>query len=281
MQARGRRTRPEGEHRGRDGRVRYAARRRRDSGYRQRRAGRLARSLSGGRIETSDRHAPVLLLGSGLTAVDALLALRHHWHCGKVYMVSRRGLLPQTHVLPVDSIRPETNRDRQALSFAEQRRFLRHLRPLWDTHSHRMAPQIGTVVHGSLRDGSLEVLAGRTYGLRPVQDGVEVSIAIRGCAIWWSKAGCSPVHTGWAHWPDESGRPLTGVRGMAAAALRTGPAALGDAAGIHRHSRDPRASPEARGSPDAGGQGIVEGQARRPVPPKPQPCARRPRRPLE
>jgi uncharacterized NAD(P)/FAD-binding protein YdhS len=123
----------------------------------------------------------VLLLGSGLTAVDALLALRHHWHCGKVYMVSRRGLLPQTHVLPVDSIRPETNRDWQALSFAEQRRFLRHLRPLWDTHSHRMAPQIGTVVHGSLRDGSLEVLAGRTYGLRLVQDGVEVSIAIRGC----------------------------------------------------------------------------------------------------
>src|ERR1022692_2690814 len=181
MQARGRRTRPEGEHRGRDGRVRYAARRRRDSGYRQRRAGRLARSLSGGRIETSDRHAPVLLLGSGLTAVDALLALRHHWHCGKVYMVSRRGLLPQTHVLPVDSIRPETNRDWQALSFAEQRRFLRHLRPLWDTHSHRMAPQIGTVVHGSLRDGSLEVLTGRTYGLRLVQDGVEVSIAISGC----------------------------------------------------------------------------------------------------
>ena len=123
----------------------------------------------------------MLLLGSGLTAVDALLALRHHWHCGKVYMVSRWGLLPQTHVLPVDSIRPETNRDRQALSFAEQRRFLRHLRPLWDTHSHRMAPQIGTVVHGSLRDGSLEVLAGRTYGLRLVQDGVEVSIAIRGC----------------------------------------------------------------------------------------------------
>src|ERR1039457_2519182 len=151
-----------------------------------------------------------------------------------------------------------------------------------DRADHRMAPQIGTVVHGSLRDGSLEVLTGRTYGLRLVQDGVEVSIAIRGCteiktlkvervvnctgpdtdlsrapirccAIWWSKAGCSPVHTGWAHWPDESGRPLTGVRGMAAAALRTGPAALGGAAGIHRPSRDPRASPEARGSPDAGG----------------------------
>jgi uncharacterized NAD(P)/FAD-binding protein YdhS len=172
-----------------------------------------------GAFETSDRQAPVLLLGSGLTAVDALLALRHRGHRGKVYMVSRRGLLPQTHVLPVygcvrqatcaglrslvrymrvaasrtaalpagwreavDSIRPETNRHWQALSFAEQRRFLRHVRPFWDTHRHRMAPQIGTVVQDALRDGSLEVLAGRTRGLRVMQDGVEVRIAMRGCA---------------------------------------------------------------------------------------------------
>jgi len=173
-----------------------------------------------GAFETSDRQAPVLLLGSGLTAVDGLLALRHGGHRGKVYMVSRRGLLPQTHVLPVygcvrpapcaglrglldhmrmtasrtasfpadwreavDSIRPETNRRWQALSCVEQRRFLRHLRPFWDTHRHRMAPQIGTAVDASLRDGSLEVLAGRAHGFRLLQDGrngVEVSIATRG-----------------------------------------------------------------------------------------------------
>ena len=171
-----------------------------------------------GAFGTSDRHAPVLLLGSGLTAVDALLALRHYGHHGKVYMVSRRGLLPQTHVLPVyrsirmapctrlqdlvrgirmaasrtealpagwreavDSIRPETNRYWQGLTVTEQRRFLRHLRPFWDTHRHRMAPQIGAVVQDSLRDGSLEILAGRTRGLRLVEDGVEARIALRGC----------------------------------------------------------------------------------------------------
>jgi uncharacterized NAD(P)/FAD-binding protein YdhS len=167
-----------------------------------------------GAFEMSDRHAPVLLLGSGLTAVDALLALRHQKHQGKVYMVSRRGLLPQRHVLPVlacyrhipyaglrgvvrymrwiaalpagwrvavDSIRLKTNRHWQAWSFAEQRRFLRHVRPFWDTHRHRMAPQIGTMVDESLRNGSLEVMAGRTRALRLLQDGVEVSIAMRGC----------------------------------------------------------------------------------------------------
>jgi uncharacterized NAD(P)/FAD-binding protein YdhS len=172
-----------------------------------------------GAFETIDRDAPVLLLGSGLTAVDALLALRHHGHRGKVYMVSRRGLLPQTHILPVyhairlgpcaslrdlvcrvrmdasraaslpagwreavDSMRRETNHYWQGLTFTEQRRFLRHLRPFWDTHRHRMAPQIGAVVQESLRDGSLVVLAGRTRGIRLVQDGVEVSVAIRGRA---------------------------------------------------------------------------------------------------
>jgi uncharacterized NAD(P)/FAD-binding protein YdhS len=82
----------------------------------------------------------------------------------------------------VDSIRPETDTRWQALSFAEQRRFLRHLRPFWDTHRHRMAPQIGTVVHEAVRVGSLEVLAGRTRGLRLARDGVEVSLAMRASA---------------------------------------------------------------------------------------------------
>jgi uncharacterized NAD(P)/FAD-binding protein YdhS len=45
-----------------------------------------------------------------------------------------------------------------------------------------MAPQIGMAVEGSLRDGSLEVLAGRTRGFRLTVDGVEVNIALRGCA---------------------------------------------------------------------------------------------------
>lgn len=159
----------------------------------------------------------LLLLGSGLTAVDALLALRHYGHRGKVYMISRRGLLPQTHVLPVsgctrcpvgaglrdvtrhmrvaareaagmpagwreaiDGIRPETNLHWQSFSITEQRRFLRHLRPFWDTHRHRMAPQIGAAVHQAIHDGSLEVLAGRSGSIKLLPGGVQVSVALRG-----------------------------------------------------------------------------------------------------
>jgi uncharacterized NAD(P)/FAD-binding protein YdhS len=43
-----------------------------------------------------------------------------------------------------------------------------------------MTPQIGTVVDESLRGGSLEVVAGRTCGLRLAADGLAVSLAIRG-----------------------------------------------------------------------------------------------------
>ena len=56
---------------------------------------------SEGAFEPSDPQESVLLLGSGLTAVDALLALRYNGHNGKVYMLSRRGLLPQVHLPPV------------------------------------------------------------------------------------------------------------------------------------------------------------------------------------
>ena len=46
------------------------------------------------RIDAEDR---VLVLGTGLTAVDVVLALEQQGHRGTVRLVSRRGLLPQAH----------------------------------------------------------------------------------------------------------------------------------------------------------------------------------------
>jgi uncharacterized NAD(P)/FAD-binding protein YdhS len=43
------------------------------------------------------RDEPVLLLGSGLTAVDAILTLDHPDRTGKLVAVSRRGLMPMPH----------------------------------------------------------------------------------------------------------------------------------------------------------------------------------------
>lgn len=43
-------------------------------------------------------EAPILLVGTGLTAVDVLLSLRADGYRGQVHAISRRGLLPRGHV---------------------------------------------------------------------------------------------------------------------------------------------------------------------------------------
>jgi uncharacterized NAD(P)/FAD-binding protein YdhS len=58
-----------------------------------------ASSWSSDRLAPADLHAPVLLVGSGLTAYDVLLQLRHEGHRGPVTMLSRRGLCAQAHRL--------------------------------------------------------------------------------------------------------------------------------------------------------------------------------------
>ena len=49
---------------------------------------------------------PVLLVGTGLTAIDVALALTAGGHRGPLHAVSRHGLLPQVHRLPVERSRP-------------------------------------------------------------------------------------------------------------------------------------------------------------------------------
>ena len=49
----------------------------------------------------------------------------------------------------------------QSLSFDEQRRFLRHLRPYWNAARHRLAPEINVQLRHALQTGSLRVAPGR------------------------------------------------------------------------------------------------------------------------
>jgi uncharacterized NAD(P)/FAD-binding protein YdhS len=46
-------------------------------------------------------------------------------------------------------------------SVEEQRRFLRHARPYWDVHRHRVAPQVAAQLEAAISAGRFEVVAGR------------------------------------------------------------------------------------------------------------------------
>ena len=166
-----------------------------------------------------DSHASVLLIGTGLTMVDMLVSLKRNNHRGKIYAVSRRGLLPFSHqptesyppfltsqTAPttvqelvqrfrqeaqtaqvkgydwravVDSIRPITQQLWSQLSRTEQARFLRHVTPYWDVHRHRIAPEIGAIVQALLQSGQLIVMAARIQDYKASVDGVNVTIKER------------------------------------------------------------------------------------------------------
>jgi uncharacterized NAD(P)/FAD-binding protein YdhS/glyoxylase-like metal-dependent hydrolase (beta-lactamase superfamily II) len=166
-----------------------------------------------------DSDGSVLLIGTGLTMVDMLVSLKGSNHRGKIYAVSRRGLLPLSHQptqpypsfltsdnapttvqelvqrfrqevqaaqaqgydwrAVVDSIRPITQQLWSQLSRTEQARFLRHVTPYWDVHRHRIAPEIGAIVQALLQSGQLTVMAGRIQAYQPLDYGVNVTLKDR------------------------------------------------------------------------------------------------------
>lgn len=165
-------------------------------------------------VEGLAEDAPVLLLGSGLTMIDIAIALDAAGHGGPVTALSRRGLAPRRHSgLPpltaaapeashgplsarlrrfrrraaeigwheaMDELRPAVQAIWHGASFDERSRFLRHLRPWWDVHRHRMAPAVANWVEHRRRDGRLGVKAGRIIGAQANLGGVEVTWRPRG-----------------------------------------------------------------------------------------------------
>jgi uncharacterized NAD(P)/FAD-binding protein YdhS len=152
----------------------------------------------------------LLLIGTGLTMVDVCLSLDGAGYRGRIAAVSRRGLAPRPHEaegttpLPytpparlaelmrwiremgakhgwrpaVDALRPHGSALWRGLSETERRRFLRHGRPWWDVHRHRIAPAVAARIDALREDGRLELLAGRIEAVA----GGEVTIARRGGA---------------------------------------------------------------------------------------------------
>ncbi len=146
-----------------------------------------------------DPDAAVLLLGTGLTTVDAVISLLDQGHRGPIHALSRRGLLPRRHAAAptrppehepypttvaaltrflrnesaratacgsswqpvIDELRPFMVDVWQTMEQSDRRRFLRHLRPWWDVHRHRMAGPVAERIESAQASGQLRIVVGR------------------------------------------------------------------------------------------------------------------------
>jgi uncharacterized NAD(P)/FAD-binding protein YdhS len=77
----------------------------------------------------------------------------------------------------IAALRPVTQEIWQTLPLPEKRRFLRHLRPYWDLHRHRVAPEIAARIQSWKDQGEIQVHAGRITNYW--QDENEIVIAYR------------------------------------------------------------------------------------------------------
>jgi uncharacterized NAD(P)/FAD-binding protein YdhS len=155
-------------------------------------------------IRALPADAVVVLVGSGLTAIDLAITLLEDSPRRRAVMVSRHGLLPHAHIeqqstawvspLPpgeltadglaefvrgqvaaarrngvnwrnvIDGLRPHTQLWWQRLSIDERRRFLATHARHWEVRRHRMAPAVYDRINDYRKFGRLKVVAGGLEG---------------------------------------------------------------------------------------------------------------------
>ena len=195
------------------------------------------------------RDSTLLILGTGLTMIDVATALHERGHQGRIVALSRRGLLPQAHrqvetlaidvdTAPfdrdlatlchwlralarqtqaqggdwrsaIDGLRPHTQTIWRLMPQHMRRRFLEHARPWWDTHRHRMAPEVAARMTALIDRGQVEIIAGKIVAVDREGEGARVLIRRRGARIVETLEvsrviSCKGVTSA----PQKSGNPL-------------------------------------------------------------------------
>lgn len=147
---------------------------------------------------------PVLIIGSGLSMIDAVLTLHHHGHQRPVHVLSRHGLLPLPHThlksaldltfeelpkqLPhltkqlrtlskghiadggdwraiIQGFRAHLPSMWQVANEKEKLRFLRHLLPYWNIHRHRVHTRIMGLLTDLQEKQRLHIHSGRVQSV--------------------------------------------------------------------------------------------------------------------
>ena len=165
-----------------------------------------------------DPRSTVLIIGSGLTMVDAVVSLEQAGHRGPIEVFSRHGLLPHVRrqppawvdfladdqrirtprqllrelrkhcrdaiaqgidwQAPLDTVRAHIGRLWSQATDVQRRQFVRHVRPWWESHHHRSPPLSAALVERLHSEGRLRIQAASFKGLEPAT-GDGVSIRIR------------------------------------------------------------------------------------------------------
>jgi uncharacterized NAD(P)/FAD-binding protein YdhS len=162
----------------------------------------------------------VILIGSGLTTIDLVVALYRRGHEGRIVAVSRHGLLPLAHrgfescasffpeikdskpVLDIfrtvrkhldrakamgidkraviDSLRADTQTVWLGIPTDEKRRFLRHLFRYWEIIRSRLPPESEAIIAAMRDSGQFNVIAGQIHDFVEAGAALEVHYIPRG-----------------------------------------------------------------------------------------------------
>jgi uncharacterized NAD(P)/FAD-binding protein YdhS len=172
-------------------------------------------------VQAMSRLAPqgrVLIIGSGLTMVDAVVSLEQAGHRGPIDVFSRHGLLPHVrrqppewpdflgadHSIrstrqlvralreqcaraiaqgidwqaPLDTVRVHIGRLWSQATDVQRRQFVRHVRPWWESHHHRSPPPSARLLERLVQEGRLKIHAASLLGVDSAEAG-KVSIQVR------------------------------------------------------------------------------------------------------
>ncbi len=80
----------------------------------------------------------------------------------------------------LDAVRAQGQAIWAALPLAERRRLIRHVRPYWDVHRFRIAPQVEDVIDRAHAEGRLETLAASVASVEKVDGAYRVQLRPRG-----------------------------------------------------------------------------------------------------
>jgi uncharacterized NAD(P)/FAD-binding protein YdhS len=169
--------------------------------------------------ERINRAGNMVIIGSGLTMVDVLLGARRDGFQGKVTVISKHGQLPRPHaskgVVPresglsrskrlsslttavaiacaaaeahrtpwqavINSVRSSLQDIWQGLPVEEQARFLRHVRPLWDAHRHRLPLEVHGRLQAEFNEGRAVLLRGQVTKAERDGEGFRLVLRRRG-----------------------------------------------------------------------------------------------------